>query len=274
MRDQPTPAVRCVLDDDPRRARPVDAPTSRVCKQHRARLVELLDPAQRGQVHCKPDERRILPSIPALYALLPVERGCSGQQLVRSVPSSRPPGDLTAMAHRDPRSVVDDDSDPDAPMSALGTLAAIALRLDIRDLDDRPVRWPRDVVALAGWLHLRLDRLCAADWVDAAYDDLRRLHRQLTGPTGEAPPRPLGPCRKLVDEKGRPWRHEPVVGLRADGPYECGAPIRLPGQPLKGMDEPVRLPTTLQCRECGGVYTRAEYERLRLERGIDVELPA
>lgn len=271
MPDQP-PAARCVLD---RRqpGRLVDGPHSLVCAAHRGQLAELLDPAQRGQTFCKPDERRVLPSIPVLYALLPVERGRSGQHLVRSVPQSRPPGDLTAMAHRDPRSVVDD-TDPDAPLSALGTLAAIALRLDLRDLDDRPVRWPRDVVALSAWLHLRLDRLCSVDWVDAAYDDLCKLHGQLAQPTGEAPPRPLGPCRKLVDKDGRPWRREPVVGLRDDGPYECGAPIHLPGQPLKGMDEPVHLPTALQCRECGGVYTRAEYERLRLERGIKEELPA
>ena len=272
MPDQPPPAARCVLD---RRqpGRIVDGPRSLVCAAHRAQLGELLDPAQRGQTFCKPDERRVLPSIPVLYALLPIERGRSGQQLVRSVPQSRPPGDLTAMSHRDPRSVVDD-TDPAAPLSALGTLAAIALRLDLRDVDGRPVRWPRDVVALSAWLHLRLDRLCAVDWVDAAYDDLRRLHAQLAQPTGEAPPRPLGPCRKLIDQAGRPWRHEPIVGLRADGPYECGAPIHLPGQPLKGMDEPLRLPETLQCRECGGVYTRAEYERLRLERGIKEELPA
>jgi hypothetical protein len=262
-------SVRCVLDDR-QPGRPVDGPRSLVCKAHRELLAELLDPAQRGQMHHKPDERRILPSIPVLFLRLPVERGRGGEQSTRFVPQSTPPGDLTAMALRDRRSVVDDTSDPGAPMSALGTLAAIAVRLDLRDVDNRPVRWPTDVAPLAAWLHLRLDHLCAVDWVDAVWNDLNQLHGQLAGPAGDPRPRPVISCQKLVDTRGRPWPHDPTVGLRDDGPYECGAPIYLPSQPLKGGDEPLALPETLRGRECGGVYTRAEYKRIGFKRGIEV----
>ena len=61
----PTTATtaRCLLDDRPP-GRPVDTPSSRVCRDHRARFAEILDPQQRGQMYAKPDERRIPASIP------------------------------------------------------------------------------------------------------------------------------------------------------------------------------------------------------------------
>jgi len=261
-------SARCVLDGR-QPGRPVDGPRSRVCADHRARLAELLDPNLDRQMHHKPDERRIPPSIPQLWRMLDAQPG-SGPEHVTGAGGefgSRPPGRLDVMALRDLRT---QPGEHDALWSPLRTLLAIAVQLDIRDIDNRPEPIPRSVEGCSTWLHLRLDHLCSAAWVDDAWHDLDQIHRQLASRAGDARARPIGPCQKLVDARGRPWQHEPVVGLRDDGPYECGVPLYLPGQALKGMDEPVELPETLRCHGCRGVYTRAEYKRIGFRRGIEV----
>lgn len=243
--------------DDRRPGRPVSGPRSQVCADNRNRLAELLDPDQAGQMFGRPGERRVAASIPVLFGLLPLERGQSGeQQQGGSVFRSTPPGDLTAMAHRDHRSEVGGegrDDERDAPLSALGTLGAVAARLDLRDIHDRATPWPRSVIPLAVWLHNRLDHLCAADWVGDAWHDLRRLHSQLRGAAGDPAPRPLGPCIARVDNDGK---------LLDGGPWECGVPLYLPPQAPKGGDEEVALPKELRCSACGWTYTRGELVKL------------
>lgn len=262
MPDQPESA-RCALDGR-QPGRPVAGPRSRVCADHRGRIGELLDPAQRGQMYSKPDERRVPASIPVLWRLLDAQPGSGTEHVTGGggVFGSRPPGRLDVMALRDLRT---QPAEHDPLWSVLRTLLAIAVQLDVRDLDNRRVPIPRSVEGCSAWLHLRLDQLCSAAWVDDAWHDLGQIHRQLRGSAGDPPPRPLGPCRKRVDDDGR---------LDPTGPWECGVPLHLPNQGLKGMDEPVHLPATLTCTACHGTYTRVEYERLRLERGIKQELPA
>lgn len=249
----PVVSTRCLLDER-QPGRPVDGPRSHVCSAHRDRLDEMLDPAQPGQMHHKPDERRIPPSIPVLVMLLPTQRGRSGNPYdpVAGAYRSTPPAPLAPMVHRDPRSEIGDDGpydDRNAEMSILGALAAIAVRLDLRDIHRAPVAWPRHPVQLAVWLHHRIDHLCGVDWVGDVWDDLGRLHRQLLGQAGDAPARPLGPCRRRVNTDGR---------LDDAGEFVCKAPLHLPGQGLKGMDEDVHLPAALDCRACGGSYPRHE----------------
>lgn len=190
--------------------------------------------------------------------------------------------------------------DRNAELPVLSTLVTIARRLDLRDIHGRPVPLPRldppppqplcwskypDVIGLAGarlweqhrprpaapfrpvrdlcaWLHLRLDALCAADWAADAYADLGRLQGQLRGSAGDAPPRPLGPCWKRVDDDGK---------LQDGGPWECGQQLYLPPQPLKGMDEPVVLPDDLRCSACGGHYDRGEIVRVGWQRRLQRE---
>lgn len=285
--DRP-PVGRCVIDGD--RPRPVDAPGSRVCRAHRARLADMLDPAQTGQMFAKPGEHRIAGSIAVLYGGLdaqPARRGLDSQA-IGAVFGSTPPGRLDVMVHRDPRSEVGDDGphdDSNAELPVLSTLVAIARRLDVRDIHDRPVTLPRidrplperppvqwdphvctictpgrphrnpeppphePVTAFCKWLHTRLDLLAAADWVADAWDDLHRLHAQLLRANNDAPPRPLGPCRKRVNDEGRP---DP------EGKRVCKVPLYLPPQGLKGMDETVEIPASIRCRGCGWDYNRAE----------------
>lgn len=300
--------TRCLIDDRPP-GRPVDTPGSRVCRDHRQRLGEMLDPQQAGQMFTAPGERRTPASIPVLWRLLDAQPGSGTEHVTGGggVFGPRPPGRVDVMALRDLRTRP---AERDELWSVLGVLVAIAQRLDLRDIHGHPVPLPRldppppppvclsaygQVIGLSGallwqryrprpiaphrpvqdlcaWLLARIDALCSAAWIDDAWHDLAQLHRQLRDAAGDPAPRPLGPCRKLVDTNGRPWKYEPTVGLRADGPYECGVPLYLPPQGLKGMDEPVHLPTAIRCGACGGVYSRVEIERYRLER--KVEMPA
>lgn len=247
--DQPTPG-RCLLDGD--RPRPVNTAGSRVCAAHRQRLADILDPTQTGQVFARPGEHRTAASIPVLYRILDAQPG-SGTEHVggfSGVFRSVPPGRLDVMALRDLRSAAADDADL---WSVLGTLLAIAVQLDVRDINNHPSPIPRSVEGACAWLHLRIDELCAAAWVDDAFHDLRVIHRQLRAAAGDPAPRPLGPCWKRVDDKGQ---------LAEAGEWECGRPLHLPPQPLKGMDEPVVLPVDLRCTACGGHYDRAEIVRV------------
>lgn len=245
----PVVSVRCVLDAE--RPRPVTGPTSRVCAVHRQRLADLLDPHQGGQVFAKPGEPRTPASIPVLYRLLDPQPGrTSDREGCAPGFRSSPPGRVDVMALRDPRSVADGDVDL---WSVLGTLVGVALRLDLRDIHGQPLPIPRSVEGCSGWLHLRLDALCAAGWVDDAWHDLRAVHRQLRAVAGDPAPRPVGRCWKRVDDDGQ---------LDDAGKWECGGLLYLPPQPLKGMDEPVVLPADLRCGVCGGHYDRGEIVRV------------
>lgn len=243
-------AARCVLDTG---ARPRPAAAGLVCRAHLEQLDQLLDPAQTGQVFAKPGEPRVAASIPVLWQLLDAAPAV-GEKVGGGVFRSTPPGDLRVMAHRDPRSRPAEDDDP---WSVLGTLAAIARRLDLRDIDGQPVPLPgRTVEAHAVWLHARLDHLVAAEWVADAWHDLRTVHRQLRAAAGDPANRPVGPCRQIVDKDGH---------LDPEGDWTCGAPLYLPEQAPKGMDEPVQLPT-VRCRSCGWTYTGVELVRLARQK--------
>jgi hypothetical protein len=251
--DQPTPG-RCLVDGD--RPRPVATAGSRVCAAHRTRLADLLDPAQTGQVFSKPGERPTPASIGVLYGGLdpqPVRRAMDSQALAGAF-GSTPPGRLDVMSLRDRRSVAAADADL---WSVLGTLVGIAMRLDVRDIHGTLTPIPDTVQAVCAWLHVRLDHLCAADWIADAWHDLRTVHYQLRNAAGDPVMRPLGPCWKLVDDNGK---------LSELGKFKCGAPLYLPPQPLKGMDEPVVLPSDLRCASCGGHYDRAEIVRVGRDR--------
>jgi hypothetical protein len=253
--DRP-PVGRCLIDGD--RPRPVDSPGSHVCRAHRGRLADMLDPAQRGQMFAKPGEHRTAASISVLYGSLdpqPARRALDSQALSGAF-CSTPPGRLDVMSLRDPRSVAAEDANL---WSALGTLVGIAIRLDLRDIDGRRVPVPGTVEGVCGWLHLRLDHLCATVWIDDAWHDLRTLHGQLRNTAGDPTQRPLGKCWKRVNEDGK---------LADGGEWECGQPLHLPPQPLKGMDEPVVLPVDLRCRGCGGHYDRAEIVRVGCQRRL------
>lgn len=252
--DTRTATHRCVLDAE--RPRPADGHGSRVCAAHRHRLADILDPTQAGQVFAKPGEHRIPGSIAVLYSNLdpqPARRAQDSQALSGAF-GSTPPGRLDVMSLRDRRSVGADDADL---WSVLGTLVGIAMRLDLRDIDGRPVPIPRTVDEVCTWLLLRLDALCAAEWVADAWHDLRTLHRQLRQAAGDPVQRPLGPCWKRVNADGV---------LAEEGEWECGRPLHLPPQPLKGMDEAVVLPDDLRCNACGGHYDRAEIVRIGWQR--------
>ena len=220
-------------------------------------------------MYAKPDERRIPASIPVLWALLDAQPGAGTEHVGghSGVFRSSPPGRVDVMALRDLRTQPGEHAEL---WSVLRTLLTVAQQLGIRDLHGRPLPIPRSVPGASAWLHLRLDELCAAAWVDDAWHDLRAVHSQLRSAVGDPSPRPLGPCRKLVDTHGRPWKYGPELGVRDDGPFECGAPLYLPGQALKGMDEPVHLPSAIQCGACGGVYSRVEIVQLGHKRGQQV----
>lgn len=241
--------VRCVLDGD----RPRPAAVGLLCARHVEQLGRLLDPDERGQVFARPDEPRTPPGIPVLWALLDATPA-RGEPVGGSVFRSTPPGDLRVMSHRDPRSHAAEAGDP---WSVLGTLAAVARRLDARDVDGRPAPLPgRTVDAHCAWLYARLSVLCAAPWVCDAWYDLRALSGQLRAATGDPVARPFGTCRQPVDDDGR--RHP-------DGPWRCATPLWLPEQAPKGADEPVDLPH-VRCRGCGHTYAPVELVRIGRQR--------
>lgn len=249
---EPVRAARCVLDAD----RSYAAIVGKVCRWHHERLTEMLDPAQTGQVFARPGERRIAASVAVLYGSLdpqPVRRAMDSQALGGAF-GSTPPGRLDIMSLRDRRSGAADDANL---WSVLGTLTSIATRLDLRDIDGRPVPVPGTVEGVCTWLHLRLDHLCAAEWVDDAFHDLQVIHRQLRTAAGDPPPRRVGLCDKRVNDDGK---------LAEDGPWECGKALYLPAQALKGMDEVVTLPESLRCTGCGWTYTRGELVTLAQRR--------
>jgi hypothetical protein len=252
--NRPDP-TRCALDTgDHRRL----ASHGLVCTAHHAQLSDMLDPAQTGQVFTKPGNAPPPAGIAASYEALdptPVRRALDSQ-VASGAFGSTPPGRLDVMSLRDPRSAAADGAEL---WSVLGTLVGIALRLDLRDINGTPVPVPHDVHKACTWLHLRLDLLCAAEWIADAWHDLRTVHRQLRNAAGDAVSRPLGPCWKRVDEHGK---------LTDGGEWECGRPLFLPPQPLKGMDEPVVLPDDLRCSACGGHYDRAEIVRVGWQRRI------
>lgn len=241
---------RCVLDGD----RPRAAVVGRLCRSHVDQLADMLDPRQGGQVFAKPGEHPTAPGISVLYGRLDAEpvRRSLDSQVASGAFKSTPPGRLDVMALRDSRTVPGD-----GPWPVLATLHAIAAQLDVRDINGHPAPIPRSVEAVCAWLHVRRDTLAQAAWIDDAWHDLRALHRQLLGVHDLNPPRPLGPCWKRVDADGK---------LTEGGPFECAAPLYLPPQPLKGMDELVVLPGDLRCSACGGHYDRAEIVRVGRQR--------
>jgi hypothetical protein len=292
MADTPRTPTRCVLDTN----RPRLVAVGKVCRNHADQIGELLDPDQRGQIFHKPEDRLILPSIPVLYELLDATPRV-GEKLGGGAFRSSPPGDVRIMAHRDLRSRAGgagrDDDDDDAPWPVLGTLVTIARRLDVRDLDNRPVPLPRvtpppvdqwtskypDIIGLAGaqlwtrprlrpvaarpvadyarWLHARVDLLCDTDWVPDLWHDLKTLHSQLRGGIGDPAPPPVGRCWQPVDDDHK-WSER--------GPGVCREPLWLPPQAPKGMDESIRGLPSLRCPQCGWTYAGADLIRLGRER--------
>lgn len=248
-------AARCVLDA----GRPRLAEVGLVCAHHRARLGAMLDPDERGQVFTRPGERPTPPSISVLYELLDATPTV-GEKLGGGVFRSSPPGDERVMGHRDPRSRLggtgrDDEQDP--PWPVLPTLLAIAVRLDVRDIDGRRERLPGTVRGACSWLYGRLDALCGVGWVDGAVHDVQAVHGQLRARWDRTPP-PFGTCRQLVDDEGR---------LAPDGAWRCATPLYLPSQAPRGADEPVQLPH-VRCRGCGWSYSPLDLVRIGREHGL------
>lgn len=227
-----------------------------VCYRHLDALRDLLDPDNPGSVFDpeRPDEIRVLPSIPVLWTLVETRRATTGETGGSTVFRSTPPGDLQKMALRDQRSRPDADT---APWSVLTTLCAIAGQTDRRSVDGQPEAKPvPEVVAVCRWLLTRVDWLVDQPWITDAWHDLHAVHAQLRGAWGDPAIRPVGSCEQLVDDDGQ---------LDPRGSWRCAAPLYLPQQAPRGMDEPVRLPS-LRCRSCGWTYTGTELGRIARER--------
>lgn len=243
----PSEAPACVVC--PGRRPRVAVPGLLMCRGHREGLGRLLDPAERGSMHTRPGEQPVPPSIPVLWARLDARPGSPGPVRVGSGGfSSAPPVRLDVVAVRDRRTVPGEESGEGA-WSALGVLLAIAVRLDARDIHGRIVALPLAVDTLSAWLYARLDALCALEWVPDAWHDLRTLSGALRALTGDPPPKPLGTCRRPVDDTGRP---DP------DGRATCDTAVYLPPPALRGDDQPAPPPAPVVCPGCGHVYdTRA-----------------
>jgi hypothetical protein len=237
------------------------ATIGRICWRHHDALADLLDPTQHGTRYNpeRPDDPRVLPSIPAMYAMLDASPR-TGPAVIGSSSAfgSRPPADLHVIALRDPRSActgpAPDDDGLTGPWSTLATLATLAERVDRRDIHGNRIHPPRhpSVPTLARWLHLQLDWLCHQTWIDEVWTDLRTLSAQLRGAIGDAPARPVGACRTRVDDDG----HE-----TPNGPWSCGWPLHMPTLPPRAPDDPPVLPV-LRCGSCGHRYTGAELAQL------------
>lgn len=249
--------------------------SGRFCYRHLDQLGEMLDPDNAGTAHNphRPDDPRIIASIPVLWARLdaqPVRRAIDSPALGGFLKST-PPGDLHVMSLRDGRSTHDgagpDDHDhsrcddtckrPPEPLPVETVLRDIVARVDRTDIDGRLETRPGPGVEPAcAWLYARREWLAAQGWAGDAWEALRALWSQLRGACGDPLPRPLGPCIREVDEH---WR-------RLDGGgFTCGWQLYLPEQPPKGPDEPLRF-VALRCGACGDVYAPTELVLLVGER--------
>lgn len=244
----------------------------RLCYRHLDALGEMLDPHNEGTDHNphRPDDPRIIASIPALWARLdaqPVRRAIDSPALSGFFKST-PPGDLHVMSLRDGRShtegwAADDEARPTLPIETV--LRDIVARVDRTDIDGRLEQRPASGVESAcAWLYARREWLSHQDWAGDAWDALRAIHGQLRGACGDPPPRPLGPCIKAVNED---WQLDDAGG------FTCGWQLYLPEQPPKGPEEALRFPP-LRCGACGWTYLGAELvtlvgDRVRAMRAIE-----
>lgn len=217
-----------------------------LCYRHHDRLAEMLDPRNEGSAFDinRPEDPRIIASIPVLYGWLDARRGSTGLAPIGPPAfGSRSPADDTVVVLRDARSrehVFGADDVEHAPRPPAFVLAAIAGRLGGVDRSG--------VEGLSSWLHGSLRALADQAWVPLAYRDLRRASGTLRAALGDPPPRSIGTCRVLVDAEGREMR---------DGPYRCAVPLYLPELPPRAVDEPMSAPS-LRCSSCGHRYTGSE----------------
>jgi len=239
--------VNCLLCSRP------PAQDLRLCWRHRDRLADLLDPHQPGTPYNpdRPDDYRVQPSIPVLYAALDASPGSDGPPSAgggSGVFRSTPPARLEVLALRDRRTRPDEQG---GPWSVQGTLLAIGSRL----LGLGRVRI-ETVEQLAAVLHARTDLLAQQDWVTDAWHDLRAVHAQLLAATGDPNPQPVGTCTATVDDDG----HE-----HPDGQWRCAWPLYLAQHAApRDPDSPPSLAVLpgLRCSSCGHRYTGAELLRL------------
>lgn len=217
-----------------------------VCYHHHDRLADLLDPRNTGSVFDidRPEDQRVVASIPVLYRRLSARRGGAG--LAAFGPpafDSRSPADDTVLVLRDERSRPDVLGPDDVERAPRPTL--IALRWIVRELDGPR---PTTVAGASSWLYGSLRALVAVPWVTDAWTELRGLSGALRAALGDPPPSSVGTCRIVVDDEGREDPH---------GAWRCAAPLYLPELPPRAMDEPF-APPALRCSSCGHRYTGGE----------------
>src|SRR5688500_15579467 len=220
-----------------------------LCYRDHDRLADMLDPRNVGSASDpeRPDDLRVVPSIPVLYAGLWIQRRGSGLAPVGPPafgPSS--PGDDTVIVLRDHRSrpdIIGPDDVERAPRPPLMVLAAVANRLG----PGMSLR-QRSVGGLSSWLHGAVRALAEQSWVPDAYRDLRAVSGALRAAIGDPQPSSIGTCRVIVDNEGR---EDPA------GAWRCAVPLFLPELPPRAPDEPM-LPPALYCPSCGHRYTGAE----------------
>lgn len=216
-----------------------------LCYRDHDRLADMLDPRNTGSTFDpdRPEDLRVVPSIPVLYAGLWLRRRSAGLATFGPPafgPSS--PGDDTVIVLRDRRSrpdILGPDDVERAPRPPLMVLNAIANRLGGGG-------WT--VARSSSWLHGSVRLLAGQPWVAEAYRDLRAVSGALRAAIGDPQPSSIGTCRVIVDDAGR---EDPAGGWR------CAAPLFLPEPPPRAPDEPM-LPPALHCTSCGHRYTGSE----------------
>jgi hypothetical protein len=253
------------------------------------RISKHLDPANRGTPF--DPENPTAPVRPAGIAVLYRELADLQPDLGESEHEHADAAEVNEhhIALRDARSKATgpgrDDDGLTGPPSVLATLGdwARVVHEEHLDLEGRPDRLPRlalertqahrlygslgvalpephvqAVETLCRWLHARLEWLAAQPWVDELVTDLRRLTAALNAGRGEPGQRPLGRCRVLVDDDGRPCE---------DGPWMCHEPLFMPPLPPRAPDEEP-VPPAMVCNGCGTRVSGLELLEYAREQGI------
>jgi hypothetical protein len=144
---------------------------------------------------------------------------------------------LTVAALTDPRTMRDDEDDPNAPLFIAGVICSWArLLTEEQDLTS-PVEFMAQAVSvLTAWWATLVEQ----PWVDEFYGDMAQIRRLLDHAHGVDKPRPVGYCLSVYEVNG--------------AQVSCDRPIY-----ARITD------TTVKCGRCGRIYAGSDKLRLSVQ---------
>lgn len=146
---------------------------------------------------------------------------------------------LDVVALIDPRTMRDDDDNPNAPLNIPGVLCSWALLLTEEHDLDSPVQYMAQAVSLlrAWW-----DTLVTELWIDDFYNDMEQIRRLLNNAHMVERPSPIGYCLSVYEVNGKM--------------ESCDRPI------YSKPNERVA-----KCGRCGRVYRGLDLARVKVAEG-------